>query len=53
MSDDGRGLPAQFAEGFGLSGMRERATAVGGVLEVGPAAPRGTRVQVRLPVSTS
>ncbi len=53
VSDDGRGLPAQFAEGFGLSGMRERATAVGGVLEVGPAAPRGTRVQVRLPVSTS
>ncbi|WP_407320688.1 sensor histidine kinase [Isoptericola halotolerans] len=49
VSDDGRGLPPQFSEGFGLAGMRERATAAGGVLEIGPGAARGTTVRVCLP----
>lgn len=53
VSDDGRGLPAPFSEGFGLTGMRERAAAAGGELAIGPASPRGTRVQVRIPVSAS
>nr|WP_246256182.1 sensor histidine kinase [Isoptericola halotolerans] len=53
VSDDGRGLPPQFSEGFGLTGMRERAAAAGGALEIGPAPTRGTRLQVRLPVVPS
>jgi signal transduction histidine kinase len=53
VSDDGRGLPPQLSEGFGLTGMRERAAAAGGELEVGPGTAGGTRVRLRLPVSAS
>ncbi len=51
VTDDGRGLPAAHADGIGLSGMRERVSAAGGSLDVGPGAAGGTRVEVRLPVA--
>lgn len=51
VTDDGRGLPAGHADGIGLSGMRERVSAAGGSLDVGPGESGGTRVQVRLPVA--
>ncbi|GAA1715483.1 sensor histidine kinase [Isoptericola hypogeus] len=49
VTDDGRGLPPDHAEGIGLAGMRERVRAAGGTLDVGPAGGGGTRVAVRLP----
>ncbi|MDO8143205.1 MULTISPECIES: sensor histidine kinase [unclassified Isoptericola] len=51
--DDGRGLPEPVVEGFGLAGMRERAAAAGGSLELGTGAAGGARVLVRLPGSTA
>ena len=50
VTDDGRGLPADHAEGLGLAGMRERVAAAGGRLDVGPAGDHGTRVAVSLPL---
>lgn len=50
--DDGRGIPAGTAEGFGLRGMRERVTGGGGRLDVGPGDDGGTRVRVLLPGTT-
>jgi signal transduction histidine kinase/ligand-binding sensor domain-containing protein len=49
VSDDGRGLPDRPEHGFhfGLSGMRERARALGTTLEVESAAGRGTTIRVR------
>ncbi|MFG2877780.1 sensor histidine kinase [Streptomyces sp. NPDC048337] len=55
VEDDGRGLPAEPpAPGhFGLLGMRERATAIGATLRIGPrpAGAPGTRVHLALPLS--
>jgi signal transduction histidine kinase len=54
VSDDGRGLSGEAgaSEGYGLRGMRERAAAEGGTLEVGPGPDgSGTRVAVRLPAA--
>jgi signal transduction histidine kinase len=36
-------------DGYGLIGMRERATALGGTFDAGPVPDGGFRVQVRLP----
>ncbi|GLW06833.1 hypothetical protein Misp01_19630 [Microtetraspora sp. NBRC 13810] len=47
--DNGPGPPASPATGHGLSGMRERAAAVGGELRTGPAAGGGFLVEARLP----
>ena len=50
VSDDGRGLPPEKPERgfhFGLSGMRERARALGTRLEVESAPGRGTTIRVR------
>ncbi|MDI2130428.1 sensor histidine kinase [Yinghuangia seranimata] len=51
VTDDGRGgsEAAGSGTGHGVLGMRERATAVGGTLEVGPSAPRGFAVRALLP----
>jgi signal transduction histidine kinase len=56
VADDGRGWPANgrwpptgSGNGLGIVGMRERATAVGGELEVGPRPEGGFRVRARLP----
>ncbi len=46
------GLTADEA-GHGLSGMRERALAVGGELRIGPAAPTGFLVEALLPAKIS
>jgi signal transduction histidine kinase len=51
VSDDGRGLPPDRPEGFGLAGMRERASEAGGSLDVEPAPTGGTTLRVRLPVA--
>jgi signal transduction histidine kinase len=48
--DDGVGLPEARRAGVGLRSMQERAAELGGVCVVGPAAPRGTRVAVWLPI---
>jgi signal transduction histidine kinase len=47
VTDDGVGGTAQ--PGNGIAGMRERAAALGGTLEVGPASPSGFRVVADLP----
>lgn len=53
VDDDGRsGAPrAGQRPGHGLLGMRERATACGGRLDVGPSPMGGWRVRARLPVA--
>ena len=50
VSDDGIGGSA--LSGNGISGMRERAEALGGTLEAGPRAGGGFRVAARLPVGS-
>lgn len=47
VEDDGRGGPVE--DGSGILGMRERANAVGGSLEVSDRAEGGLRVSARLP----
>ncbi|MFW6084623.1 MAG: PAS domain-containing sensor histidine kinase, partial [Gemmatimonadota bacterium] len=52
--DDGVGLAASDgadARGHGVVGMRERAIALGGTLELGANEPEGTRVTVRIPTT--
>jgi len=51
VTDTGRGpaLAASSNGGHGLTGMRERATTVGGTLETGPGPAGGFRVAARLP----
>jgi signal transduction histidine kinase len=48
--DDGAGAPPGTHEGNGLTGMRERAAAVGGRLEAGSLPGGGYRVRVELPL---
>lgn len=49
--DNGRGFdPDAQTEGFGLIGMRERITTLGGSLEVSSSPDSGTRVGAKLPV---
>jgi signal transduction histidine kinase len=51
VNDDGRGAAADAVpEGFGLIGMRERISTVGGTLDVGPHRGGGWRVRAELPV---
>jgi signal transduction histidine kinase len=50
VSDDGRGLGADAADGFGLAGMRDRVRSAGGTLEVGPGDDGGTTLCARVPV---
>jgi signal transduction histidine kinase len=47
--DDGRGLTGDRREGDGLSSARERVTACGGTLVLGPAPAGGTCLRARLP----
>ncbi|MFW6034180.1 MAG: sensor histidine kinase [bacterium] len=47
--DTGRGAPGP-AEGHGITGMRERAEALGGTLEAGPRPSGGFAVRAELPV---
>jgi signal transduction histidine kinase len=58
VTDDG-GLPQSglastlSGTGLGLSGLRERASALGGTLEAGPTSSQGFRVCVRLPIGSA
>jgi signal transduction histidine kinase len=42
--------PNMIEPGHGLTGMRERLQAIGGTLDVAPAAPRGLRLVARIPI---
>jgi two-component system NarL family sensor kinase len=53
VSDDGRGLPADCRPGMGLTSIRERCAELGGQVEVGANAPRGTVLRCRLPVGVT
>jgi len=48
--DEGRGAGVEEPAGHGITGMKERAAAVGGRLEAGPGPQGGFRVWARLPV---
>ena len=52
VEDDGRGLHSNDGAGLGtgIQGMRERAAALGGAIEVGPRPGGGFRVMARLPL---
>ncbi len=52
VDDDGRGVSTMVGErrGFGLVGMRERATVLGGTLMAGPRPGGGFRVHATLPI---
>ncbi len=54
--DDGRGFDALHlseSEGLGVAGMRERATLVGGSLDVTSRPQKGTRVYFEVPINNS
>ncbi len=54
VTDDGRGSPAEGpGSGFGITGMRERATLLGGRLEAGPHPGTGFRVTAALPLDNT
>lgn len=50
VEDDGRGLPARFRAGLGLRGMRERAAALGGWLDLDSNPGHGTTVTAHVPL---
>jgi signal transduction histidine kinase len=50
ITDDGRGLPAGYHAGVGLTAMRERAAELGGECRIEPGPARGTRVWAWLPL---
>jgi signal transduction histidine kinase len=51
VTDDGRGFDAaSIRAGVGFSGMRERASEIGGELEVESGPGQGTRVKVEFPL---
>jgi signal transduction histidine kinase len=50
VDDDGRGARDDMAAGVGLTGMRERVTALGGTLRVGPRDGGGFGVRAELPL---
>jgi PAS domain S-box-containing protein len=53
VSDDGVGFePALVREGFGLVGMRERISLVGGTFEVNSTRGAGTTVEARIPLAS-
>jgi signal transduction histidine kinase len=49
VEDDGRGPEGELRPHLGLLGMRERVTAVGGTLAVGPGRERGFRIEASIP----
>jgi two-component system, NarL family, sensor histidine kinase UhpB len=56
IEDDGRGISVEALaddRALGLLGMRERAAALGGTVNIAPIQPHGTRVSLRLPLAQS
>ncbi len=49
VDDDGSAAGSRAATGYGLVGMRERSSLLGGTFHAGPAAERGWRVEATLP----
>ena len=49
IDDDGSAAGGRAPAGYGLVGMRERASLLGGTFSAGPAAERGWRVEAVLP----
>ena len=49
--DDGIGVADEVPRGVGWTAMRERATELGGSVQVTRDAPHGTHIHVRLPVT--
>lgn len=49
VEDDGRGASGELRPHLGLLGMRERVTALGGTLAVGPGTGRGFRIDASIP----
>ena len=52
VTDTGTGGTAANGTGHGIRGMRERAAAAGGAIEIGPMEPGGFRVAARFPCAT-
>lgn len=55
VSDNGRGLPAgtsPSASSYGLRGIRERASALGGSIKITPNSPHGVAIIVSLPIES-
>lgn len=50
VEDDGIGMAPETAPGFGLIGIEERLRALGGTWRIVAAAPKGTRVEMEIPV---
>ena len=50
VTDDGNGIIAEAGEGFGLSGMKERAELIGARLDIYSRHNHGTRVHLRMPL---
>jgi signal transduction histidine kinase len=48
--DDGAGTTRAHRDGYGLTGLHERATMIGGVLRAGPCPDRGWLVEAELPL---
>jgi signal transduction histidine kinase len=54
IEDDGKGFdPAATAPGMGLRHLRERAESLGGHLEIASAPGEGTRISIRVPLTSS
>ncbi|HEY1176371.1 MAG TPA: ATP-binding protein, partial [Phytomonospora sp.] len=49
--DDGRGFAAAGPAGFGLTAMRQRATSLGGDVQVESSPGNGTAVSVSIPLT--
>jgi signal transduction histidine kinase len=50
VADDGVGLSQPYVSGIGITSMRSRVQALGGVFDLGAAPNRGTLLQARIPV---
>ena len=50
MADDGVGLGQPYVSGIGITSMRSRVQALGGVFDLGAAPDGGTLLQARIPV---
>ena len=49
VQDDGRGISPEVTFGYGLTGMKERARALGGEMTIGPRQSGGTTLELQIP----